>query len=696
MAVQADILDVILRIQNLRSFQAGMRTAAADVKAVGTAAKETNMANASMSKGTGALMMVSKAAKWGAVSLAAMAVEAYKLGTNFDSQMTRVETMAGASASEVARLRGEVLGLAGPTGQAPQELAAALYHIESVGLRGAKALDAVHAAADGAAMGGAGLEETATALGAVLRVHIKGAADSARGAMSQLAAIAGAGNMTMEDLVHALGTGILPAAKAAGLSLSSVGSAIALLTDEGYPASSGAAQLGTALHFLYAPTNKARDALADLGLSQRDLVAEMSGPKGLMGALQLLETHLQSYSKGDRAKYLEQLGNILPGGRGRVLILLMNQLENYQRKLNQVQGTSSQFEAHLIKTHETAKFRLHAAWASIQADLIKLQDTFKGPVTAALVGIMHLFGYLVRVLTQLPAAISAVIKWWGQLPGPLKIVAEGLAILTAEVTLWKGAVAGVAIVNGLAAASYAFLAGAAETAAIAMLIALDNPIMLAIVALIMVIVLLVTHWKQVKHAAIDAWHWTEQAARDALHWIEGAVKNVMAFIHKHWRGLLEILTGPFGIAVVFIADHFQAIKHTVQSVIHWITNALHNVLKFAESIPGRIKRGVEHLPSAALHAAESLLPHFAQGGISMGGPAWVGERGPEMINLPRGASVIPTGQSYFESRRHVPNPAPAGGGGAAQVIEHHSHIYIGRREVAHEVNRFNADQKARG
>jgi phage-related tail protein len=33
--------------------------------------------------------------------------------------------------------------------------------------------------------------------------------------------------------------------------------------------------------------------------------------------------------------------------------------------------------------------------------------------------------------------------------------------------------------------------------------------------------------------------------------------------------------------------------------------------------------------------------HFASGGISRGGWATVGERGPELVNLPRGAQVIP-------------------------------------------------------
>jgi TP901 family phage tail tape measure protein len=659
------------------------------------AAKEaTAAASGTFGKGTGAMLLAGKAAKWGALSIAAMAAEAYKLNVNFGSQMTRVQTMAGASADEVARLRGEVLDLAGPTGQSPQELAAALYHVESIGLRGAKAMDAVHAAADGAAMGGANLEDTATALGAAMRVHIKGGADDARAAMGQLAAIAGAGNMTMEDLVHALGTGILPAAKAAGLSLLNVGSAIALLTDEGYPASSAAAQLGTALHFLYAPTNKARDALADLGLSQADLVNQMNGPKGLMGALQLLEDRLQGYSGGDRAKYLEKLGDILPGGRGRVLILLMNQLDNYQRKLDQTAGTASKFGEHLQKTHETAKWRLQSAWNSIIKDMIRFADVYQGPGTTALVAVMNAIGALIQVLALIPAFINGTIDAWNNLPGPLKIVVEFLGLLLTEWAAVRLAAIGWPIIAGIAAGAFELLAGAAETAAIAMLLLLDNPILLGIAVLIAAIVLLVTHWKWAKHVAVDAWHWTEQAAVNALHWITRAARNTWNWIKHHWF-TVAMLGGPFGIAAGFIITHFNQIKRAVGGTIRWVKRQLHNLIQFADSIPGKVVHGVKSLPGKVLDAITPHIPGFAQGTMSApGGFSMVGERGPELINLPRGASVIPTGQSYFEPRRHTPNPAPAESPGG-EMIELHSHLYLDGKEVTTVVNKHNADRKAR-
>jgi hypothetical protein len=57
--------------------------------------------------------------------------------------------------------------------------------------------------------------------------------------------------------------------------------ALAVFTDEGYQASSAAAQFSTALHFLYNPTSKASGALESIGLkanSARDRHAQAAGP----------------------------------------------------------------------------------------------------------------------------------------------------------------------------------------------------------------------------------------------------------------------------------------------------------------------------------------------------------------------------------------------------------------------------------
>ena len=72
--------------------------------------------------------------------------------------------------------------------------------------------------------------------------------------MGVLNAVVGAGNMRMEDLVAAFGTGLLSSAKAAGVSIQSVGAAIADMTYQGVPAQDAATRLRMSLSLLAAPS----------------------------------------------------------------------------------------------------------------------------------------------------------------------------------------------------------------------------------------------------------------------------------------------------------------------------------------------------------------------------------------------------------------------------------------------------------
>ncbi len=80
-------------------------------------------------------------------------------------------------------------------------------------------------------------------------------------AMGILDATIGQGNMRMDGLVAALGTGILPTAKAFGLSLKDVGAALATLTDNGMGADEAATRLRMTISLMGAPSKKAADAL---------------------------------------------------------------------------------------------------------------------------------------------------------------------------------------------------------------------------------------------------------------------------------------------------------------------------------------------------------------------------------------------------------------------------------------------------
>ncbi len=70
------------------------------------------------------------------------------------------------------------------------------------------------------------------------------------------------------------------------------------------------------------------------------------------------------------------------------------------------------------------------------------------------------------------------------------------------------------------------------------------------------------------------------------------------------------------------------------------------------SFGGLFGGGTSYIPGV-LDSVPPVFGSFAQGGVSMGGRAWVGENGPELVTLPRGARVTPHRQSMEQTGRSL-------------------------------------------
>lgn len=212
--------------------------------------------------------------------------------------------------------------------------------------------------------------------------------------------------------------------------------------------------------------------------------------------------------------------------------------------------------------------------------------------------------------------------------------------------------------------------------------ALDaNPIMLVVVGVVALVAVLILCYKKFKwfHDAVDT--------------VWDILKATFDWVKSHWKLVAVLLGGPFGAAAVLIIDHFSTIKKAIGSAVAFIFRVIRGLTSF-------VKRAVHMIGSAisavthpvqtltgALHKGAGfvggLVPGAATGGVvAQAGQVLVGERGPELLSLPAGASVTP-----------LSSPAVlAGGGGAQSVI---AKVYLDKRVLATAVAEVGADRKAR-
>lgn len=392
-------------------------------------------------------------------------VAAVKSAIDFQSSMEKVHTQAGAAQRDIGTLSQSVLSLATRTQQGPEKLAESLYHLKSVGMDNADAMKALKQASDLAAVGGANLEDTTNALAGAWRSGIKGAQSFGETAAT-VNAIIGAGNMRMEDFVAAIGTGILPSARTFGVSLRSVGAALALMTDEGVPAIDAATRIRMSLSLLGAPSMQAEKQLRSIGLTGLDLANTMRGPGGLVATISLLKDHLDK-SGLSASQQAQLLSRAFGGGRSSSAILTMvNNLDVLRKKQDQINATTGKYGDAVAQQRKTAQAQFAILRSVVETLGIRLGTALLPPLTrfaqyltSTAIPRMLEIGTKVApvvksVFSDFAAGISTISKGISLLPGPVKvataaIVALGIAMKIAAANPWTTLAVALVIAVGL-------------------------------------------------------------------------------------------------------------------------------------------------------------------------------------------------------------------------------------------------------
>lgn len=568
------------------------------------------------------------------VPIVAIGALAIKSSLDFNRSMLLIQTSAGASRKEVARLKKEILGMKSPFSKL--QLSNTAYAIESVGYRGKRADNALKLANQTAVIGDADPVEVASAIAGAVKVGIKGATgpNAFRNVAHLLLAAAGAGNMHVGDLVGSFGTGVLAGAKNAGLSLKDVVAAQALLSDEGTKANYSGARLRTGFQYLTSPTAKAQHELALLGLSSTAL-AKTLRTGGLRAGIAQLHQALLGIKNPDLRN--QALNAILPPSRGSVIISLLNQLWNMQKKEKQIDRTSGNFNKSYAQTLKDPKVQSQVAVQTLNGALIQLGDALVPVIIPALIKLANL--------------LSRVLLWFTKLsPGVRKFVIIALGLLATVGPL-------LIIIGQLAIA----------------IAALSSPITLIIIALALIAIGLIyayTHFKAFRDTVnyiFANWDWISWFAGPVIFAITQVVENWSALVSlfKHapqtfkrlgkglWNGLL---------------DGFRAVLWSIVQL--W--NSVAKKFAFHINIPG-------------------------VGGVGFGGLPTIGMRNPYQDTGPKTTARTLSQLGVAGPKDWLPITDPSAGPPPItdpdRTLE--NHIYMDGSKVATVVTRATQKSKAR-
>lgn len=549
-------------------------------------------------------------------------VVAAKAASDFQQNMTLIQTQAGDTTDNIQQLSDQVMALSenGSKFNANQ-LATGLYHIVSLGLRGKDAIDALNASQQLAAVGNSNLEDTTNAVAVAWKSGIDGAQNFGNAAAS-LNAIVGAGNMRMSDLVQALGpTGLLAAAKTAGLSLNDVGSAEAQLADMTGNAQESATHLRMLLMQMVAPSAAAQKSLDSIGISSGQLGIDLQ-EGGLPKAVSDLRQHLTD-TFGPTAltslnTYFSILQNQGPdaadafanasqgaadvvskafgGARsGSAALQLISGFDGLMQKEDQVKQSNKNFAADVVATQHTAAYKMSSDWSKMYDDMVKLGS-------AALPSIVNIFNAITN-------AVNGLTTWFSHLnSGQKQAVLDILAAFAVggPVLLALGTVAK-AISNIITLSSQALSGVQSLTAFV------GGPVALAA-------------WAAFGAAAVAAFILIQNAANQTKQVIDNMQKGINS-------------------------DY-----NSINSATSQLQDLAKNGTPAQQARAKAILANPNYLPSGNTSGGGNFLSSlfgFASGtNYAPGGWSVVGENGPEMMYVPQGSQILSNGQSGLTGNSH--------------------------------------------
>lgn len=268
-------------------------------------AAKTNGVLASMGKFSKGMTQVGKGlSQYITLPVAAAGFAAVKLATDFQTSMTHIRTLVGASSVQVAAWSKQILELAPKVGKSPKELADALYFITSSGIAASRAMNVLTFSAKASAAGLGATQVVADTVTSAMNAYGQKVL-SAKNATDVLLATVRDGKAEPEELARSIGRVVSPAALL-GVTFRQVGAATAAMTDTGLDAFTSTTALRQIFVTLLKPAAQTEKQMGKLGLSAAGLRTELR-EKGLLATMETL------HEKG--SKNVAVFGKLFPNVR---------------------------------------------------------------------------------------------------------------------------------------------------------------------------------------------------------------------------------------------------------------------------------------------------------------------------------------------------------------------------------------------
>lgn len=653
----AKVIQAILNLQDnmSRGLLAAARNTQGVTREMRTATREVvNFKNKASAAVTDA---AKKVAALGVAAVGAFAAFSVKTGMDFEAQMSKVQAISGATATEVEALTAKAKEMGATTKFSATESAQALEYMAMAGWKTDQMIGGLPGIMNLAAASGEDLAEVSDIVTDALTAFGLKASDSAH--FADVLAKASSSSNTNVSLMGNTFQYVAPVAGALGYSIEDTAVAIGLMANAGIKGEKAGTALRGALTNLAKPSDTVAAYMDALNVSLTDAQGNVKPLSALMVDLRQKFAGLTDAQKAEYAAGIA--GKEAMSG----LLAIVNASDADFNNLTQAIANSDGTAQSMAQTmQDNLKGQLEQLGGAVETVGLTFYDAIKGKATDAITSIADKIsawqsdGSIDAVAEKVGVVFgnavdkaSSALTWLSQngdtVIGVLK--ALGIAFAGVKVLEFAGNVA--RAVNDLSLFTQTVIAvsGPMRTHAVTLATSsaawVKNTAMMAANKIGMAASAVATGAVTAATTAATAAQWALNAAFVAtpIGWIVlglGALvaagvslyqnwDTVKAKASELWAKATEVFTGIKD----SIVGAFDAAKEKVSGFFSWLDNKISSI-----PVIGNIYEGGKGAISwvAGKLAGNALGTSYWRGGLTR-----VNERGGEIINLPSGTQIIP-------------------------------------------------------
>jgi len=515
----------------------------------------------------------------GGAAVAAFAVKGVKDAIEFNTELTKIATVADLSNISLGDLGKKIMEISNTTGVSSSELAKFQYQVINSGIATLDSADYVAAAVKTSK---AAFTDTGTVIDGLTKVmnayQLEATqADKIAGQMYLTTTI---GNASFEDLNSSLGK-VLPTAARMNLKTDELFASIASLTANAVETPKAVKGIQNILEKVQNPTDSVSKAAKKLGI---DFSAAALESKGLAGFLQ----EVQKKTGGSEKAIMELFGSV--EALNAVNILTTRGVDTFNQALGEMGNATGAVDKAFNKVMESPAQRWSNVMNRIKNAGINLGTSLL-PIVEKIMGVVEKFAAKLGEIDFEPIANKAA-EVFEKIMGFARFIGRFIALIwklrvpiiavAAAWGIYKAAMIGAVIVSkimGMVKAVQALMGaqkGMNAVQAIFNALLTANPIGLiiaGIAALIVIIVLLVKHWDKVKNVFIKAGTLIK-AIFDSL---PGPVKAVFIGIFNYIKAVVIGIKNIFFAFVNVVKSIFVAIWKIISGVFTNIVTTIKNI-----------------------------------------------------------------------------------------------------------------------